>query len=61
MHAHSSAPDTQLPPSASHVFLPMSHKLANFVGFPKTLRFITDILCQTEEFFFFPLSSGHHW
>lgn len=56
MHAHNNAPDTQLPPSASHVFLPMSHKLANFVGFPKTLRFITDILCQTEESFFFPLS-----
>lgn len=55
------SPETQLPSSASNVFLPMSHKLANFIGFPKTFRFITDILCQTEESFFFPLSSGHHW
>lgn len=54
-------PNTQIPSSASNIYLPVSHKLASFAGFPKTLRFITDIHCQREESFFSPHSSGHHW
>lgn len=61
MHTYSSAPNIQIPSSASNIYLPASHKLANFAGFPKTFRFITDIHRQTEESFFSPHSSGHRW
>lgn len=59
MHTYSSDPNIQIP--SSNIYLPASDKLANFAGFPKTLRFIIDIHRQIEESFFSPHSSGHRW